>query len=110
MKCSVPGCREHPPEAAIPMDAVVAACRHQTIISSSTGVDKRWRCVNCGASWPDGDQVPLLEPEPELVAVNATPATRFDLGPRVKALVHLCPIHREQFEALGWLAPKESEE
>ena len=51
--------------------------------------------------------MPLLEPAPELVAVNATPATTFEREPLMKALVHLCPTHREQFEALGWLAPAE---
>ncbi len=106
MNCSVPNCPNQPPDVAIPVDAVRAACRHQQI----QGDGKWWRCVNCDAGWPYGEQLPLLEPEPELVAVHATPATTFEREPRMKALVHLCPTHREQFEALGWLAPAEEEE
>ena len=49
-------------------------------------------------------------PTDELVRTKATPATDFEPGPRVVALVHLCPTHRAEFEKLGWLVPAEEEE
>lgn len=53
----------------------------------------------------------LVPPEHrELVKATRTDDLRHLEQPRTETLTDLCPTHRAEFEALGWLAPAEDEE